>query len=201
MLLTLHPISFAPTRRRRNRKAAAMTDDNRQTLPPPPLETPTNPVASEGPIATVRPVPDKYDTSFLKQNDSVFSEAVRIVATAARAIEEEREERREYEMNERETKRMLREQQTEILEAIQQADRNNTANYDMLASGLRLLKQSDVSQDTKISQLEKLPGTLEKAVADLKQELRDAIPGILHEALKPYIVRLEELEAEAARRR
>lgn len=143
---------------------------------------------------------DGYDTSFLK-DDSTFSQAVRIVAAAARAIEAEREEHRSRELAEQETKRFLHEQQNAILLAIQNADRNNTANYQMLALEMKLLKQSDVSQDSEIAQLKKLPATIEERIAALRDEILTKLPGIVQDALKPYADRLEALESEAAQAR
>ncbi len=183
-----------------------MSDDNSrtsQTLAPPP-EPITSPTASAGPQATMRPPPKTYDTSFLDQDDSVFSQAVKIVAAAANDINREREERRAYEAGEHETKKTLQEQQQEILAAVQQADRNSSANYQLLAGEMRRLKESDVAQDQKISQLEKNTDRLsavERAIVDLKREILDALPHIMQEALTPYISRIEALEHEASRLR
>jgi len=186
----LQLVASAP--QRRTRKAIAMIDDQ---SPPPPLpefserEVPTKP-------GNPKPGSDTYDTSFL-QDDSTFSQAVKIVASAANDINREREERRKYELEERKSKIEIQEQQKQILWAVQQADRNNTANYNLLAEQLRLLKQSDVTQDSKIAQLEKIPYTMEERIADLKHEILTALPEILQREFKPYLDRIELLEKEA----
>ncbi len=140
---------------------------------------------------------DGYDTSFLK-DDSTFSQAVRIVAKAARVIEAEREERRTRELGEHKSRLEIRDQQQEILDAIQSADKNNTANYQMLHNELTLLKQSDVNQDSEIAQLKKMPATMEERITALKSEILTEIPAMLLKAFEPYIQRLEALEKEAA---
>lgn len=178
------------TLQRRTRKAIAMTDD-KSPLPEsafPEKEVKTNPGNP------------KYDTSFLDQNDSTFAEAVKIVAAAANDINQERRERRAHEESERTTKQMLREQQDAILVAIQNADKNNTANYELLASELKLLKQSDINQDQKIAQLEKLPSTMEERIAALREEILDKLPEMLKAAIGPFIDRLEALEKENTER-
>ncbi len=175
---------------RRTRRAIAMTDEK------------LKPEFSEREVPTRpgNPKPDDgYDTSFLK-DDSTFSQAVKIVAKAARAIEAEREERRLHELNDRESKLAIRDQQREILTAIETADRNNTTNYQMVRNELLLLKQSDVTQDSKIAQLEKLPATLEERVTQLKIDILMEIPEIMRKAFEPYIQRLEALEKEASQR-
>ncbi len=179
-----------------------MNDD--QSPPPPPefseRETPTRP-------GNPKPADDGYDTSFLK-DDSTFSQAVKIVAKAARVIEAEREERRTFELSERETRNALLAQQGEILAAIrsteqsvQQADRNSTANYQMVIGELKLLKQSDANQNSKIAQLEKIPSTMEERIIALRNEIMTEMPAVVLKALQPYVDRLEALEKEDAEQR
>ncbi len=145
------------------------------------------------------PRDDGYDTSFLK-DDSTFSQAVKIVAKAARAMEADREERRQRDLSELQAKRELHAQHEAILSAITTADRNNTTNYMMVRDELRLLKQSDINQDSKIAQLEKLPATIEERIASLRDEILAKMPEAVQLAMRPYVVRLDALEKEAAER-
>ncbi len=184
-------VSSSTAHRTRRAKAIAMTDEKTK-LEFPEKEVPTKP-------GNPKPTEDGYDTSFLR-DDSTFSRAVKIVASAARAIELEREERRSHALAEQARAILAKDLQNTILEAIQTADRNNTTNYQMLRNELALLKQSDVNQDSKIAQLEKLPETFEERIAELKSEILMRMPEIMQSAMKPYKERLEALEKEAAER-
>jgi hypothetical protein len=131
-------------------------------------------------------------------------DAIRTVSEAARDIREEREERKRFAKAQEENAQQVLGQQGEILAAIQKADSNNTANYELLRSEMVLLKKSDADQDEEISRLKRQTDRLsavERSIADLKQEILDSLPDILQSTLKPYIDRIEALEVEARKLR
>lgn len=177
-----------------------------ETLAPPTdREAPTN-VENETPEprVAIRPQPaDPWDTSFLRADDSVFSQAVKLVASAGRRMDEEREARRAVEEDERSAKRQVLEQQDKILAAIERADRNGDTNWKATQHQIETWRKVDnaknAEQDDRLS-------NLEAKVSKLEADILALVRGALTEQLKPILdefdaikLAIEELKNGTAR--
>lgn len=176
--------------------------DDRETtetlVPETDREAPTSP-ENEAPLPrdAIRPEPaDPWDTAFLRADDSVFSQAVKMVANAGRRMDEERVERKASEDAEQRTQRQMLEQQDAILAAIQRADDNSTRNYELLRDEIRHLKDSDLKQDERLKQGDKRFEKIEESIAALKEELLALVAREMKSAADK-IEALEKLLAEA----
>lgn len=190
----MHPATtvhhFSPARRR-NHLTLMSNDDHETTTtlaPPTDREAPTNPEASVAPIQALRPPPQEYDTSFLRQDDSTFSRAVKLIADAARALDADREERRL-------ATAQAQSNHNAVIEAIIRADANSTRNYEMVRDEIRHLKDSDLKQDRRLAEGDQRFEKIEQSIAALKDELI----ALVTRATADAAVRIDALEQQLAR--
>lgn len=175
-------------------------DDPRETTetlaPPTDREAKTNPENEKPePRVAVRPPPaDPWDTSFLDQDDSTFSRAVKMIADAARA----NEAARLASEAEAEQRKAFQDQhlslQSEILTCVQRAEQAQDANFKILSRDVRDLKASDIRQDGRLAQGDERFQRIEQSIADLKDELI----ALVTRATQDAAVRIEALETELA---
>lgn len=120
--------------------------------------------------------------------DSIFSEAVRQIVDAASVIRAERESRRAFE----ETQLGLTRQ---TLAAIDRADRNQTANYNLLRDEIRHLKDSDLKQDERLKEGDKRFELIEAKLTEIETRLVAKLEERMNEAIKPIADELEAVRA------
>lgn len=160
---------------------------NTITMPPPSeLETKTeNEAPDPARVPALRPPPaDEWDTAFLREDDSVFSNAVRMVAKAGRLMAEERQERRSTEDMAASRHAEQLAQGAKIIQAVDRADQNSSRNYELLRVEIGHLKASDLKQDQRLKDGDRRFEEIEQSIVDLKSEL---------------VQRLATLEAEIAK--
>lgn len=184
---TVHHL--APARRRNHLRIMPIDHDRPDTMAPETdRDTPTNPEASPGPLKAMRPPPSEYDTSFLDQDDNTFSRAVKMIAKAARAMEEDRQERQL-------ANAQAQAHHNEVIAAIVRADENSTRNYEMVRDEIRHLKDSDLKQDQRLKEGDKRFDRIEQSIVELKVELLALVARATEETAN----RIEELEQELAK--
>lgn len=164
--------------------------ESRNTITMPPPSEPETKVENDAPdparVAALRPPPvDEWDTAFLRGDDSVFSRAVMMVASAGRRMDEERKERQSNEERAADRHKEQLAHQSEVLQAVLAADRNSSKNYELLRDEIRHLKDSDLKQDLRLKEGDRRFEQIEQKVAELEKRLTDA--------LKPIAVEFEEI--------
>jgi hypothetical protein len=83
--------------------------------------------------------------------------------------------------------------QDAILAAIQRADANQTANYNLLRAEIGHLKDSDLKQDERLKEGDKRFDYIEKKVADLEDRAAELLEKRLTEVLKPIAEEFDEI--------
>ncbi len=161
--------------------------------PPTDREAPTNP-ANEKPDPRPAIVPPQYDTAFLDQHDSVFAQAVKIVASVGNDINRDRVERLRVADEQARAQAELLAQQTKILEAVQKADENSKRNYELLRDEIRHLKDSDLKQDRRLAEGEERFAQIERSIENLKTELL----ALVERATADAAQRIDALEKQLA---
>jgi hypothetical protein len=137
------------------------THENTETLAPPTDPEPPTNVENEPPRRDAISPPAVFNPATA---DSVFSDAVKQIADAARIIREGREERLRAE-------EQAQRNHDATIDAIVRADQNQSRNYELLRDEIRHLKDSDRRQDERLIEGDKRFATIEKSIADLKAEL------------------------------
>lgn len=168
-------------------------------VPPTDREAPTNPEnEAPAPRTAIRPQPaDPWDTSFLNQDDSTFSRAVKMIADAARANEAARiaseaaaDARKRFEDQQQQM-------QGEILTCVQRAEKSQEANFKILNHEVQELKASDIRQDGRLAEGDERFQQIERSIVALKDELIALVTREIQAAAK----KIEALETELAKAR
>lgn len=151
-------------------------DDARETTetlaPPTDRDAKTNPenLKPEHRDA-IAPQPDPWDTKFIRDQDSVFAQAVEMVARAGRRMDEERQQRADDETSAAQRHEEQLKQTEQVLAAVKQADQNNTSGWQNTQAQISSFRAELVSQDAELKALRAEIETLKAQLAQLERRL------------------------------